>query len=111
MRFQTTETHVDDWLDLPPIDEPERLAKEWLERFMSGIPDGLSVEEMSAWMQEKSMWLAARPLFCTYRGEVYRVAGASRLGDVWLNRDPNKNWGHDLRVDVTECSEWEMKHA
>jgi len=107
--MQTTETHVDDWLDTPPVDESERTAKEWLERFRSGIPDNLTIREMSAWLQEKEMWLAARILLCTYEGKTYRVVGASRLGDVWLNSDRTKCWGHELRVDVTECSGWTIE--
>lgn len=45
-------------------------------------------------------------LFCVYQGKKYRVTGASRLGDIWLSLDPNKEDGYDLRVGVHECSEW-----
>lgn len=51
-------------------------------------------------------WISQYKLFCTYKGERFRVTGASRLGDVWLARDFNKDTGYDLRVDVQECSEW-----
>lgn len=45
-------------------------------------------------------------LFCTYEGQRYRVTGASRMGDVWLVKDFNRDSGYDHRVDVAECSEW-----
>ena len=51
-------------------------------------------------------WIKAYRLFCTYEGATYRVTGASRLGDVWLATDFNRETGYDLRVDVEECSAW-----
>ena len=48
-------------------------------------------------------------LFCTWKGKRYRVTGASRLGDVWLAKNFNKDVGYDYRVNVDECSEWSDK--
>ena len=45
-------------------------------------------------------------LFCTHSGTRYRCTGASRMGDVWLAKDVKRDTGYDLRVDVTECSDW-----
>ena len=45
-------------------------------------------------------------LFCNYKGNRYRCTGASRMGDVWLTKDFNRDGGYDLRVDVEDCSEW-----
>lgn len=45
-------------------------------------------------------------LFCDYKGEKYRVIGASRLGDVWLTSDFSKENGYEHRVCVDECSNW-----
>jgi hypothetical protein len=45
-------------------------------------------------------------LFCTYLGHRYRCTGASRMGDVWLAKDFNRDMGYDLRVDLSECSNW-----
>ncbi len=45
-------------------------------------------------------------LFCTYKGRRFRCTGASRMGDVWLAKDPKQDCGYDLRVDVTECGPW-----
>lgn len=47
-----------------------------------------------------------RKLFCTYEGKRYRVTGASRLGDVWLTTDFKRDHGYDMRVLVSDCSEW-----
>jgi len=45
-------------------------------------------------------------LFCEYRGKKYRVTGASRLGDVWLHSDFERDSGYTDRVGVTACSKW-----
>lgn len=45
-------------------------------------------------------------LFCEHEGITYRVTGASRLGDIWLTRDFNRELGHEKRVDVTTCQNW-----
>ena len=45
-------------------------------------------------------------LFCTYNGKRYRVTGASRMGDVWLSADFNREVGYELRVYLDECTDW-----
>lgn len=90
----TEPMHVDDWLDLPAKDEGEAWAKEFLNHCRRPAVD------------KDYTWIANNPLFCTYKGERWKVLGASRMGDVWLARDFNKVNGYDLRVDVEGCSEW-----
>ena len=51
-------------------------------------------------------FMADHRLFATYEGKRYRVTGASRLGDVWLATDFNRDTGYDRRVDVALCSAW-----
>lgn len=86
--------HVDDWLDAPANDEAEKMAKEWLEHFRRPA------------IEKDYKWLAARPLFCTYKGERFRCIGCSRMGDVWLTRHFERENGYDLRIDVADCSDW-----
>ena len=45
-------------------------------------------------------------LFCTYKGTRWRVTGASRLGDVWLIKNPDRDTGYDERVNVSDITEW-----
>ena len=45
-------------------------------------------------------------LFCTYEGKRWRVTGASRMGDVWLSADFNREMGYERRVDVDACTAW-----
>lgn len=45
-------------------------------------------------------------LFCIYKGDKYRVTGASRLGDIWLAKDFNIDTGYDLRVCVKDIVSW-----
>ena len=86
--------HIDDWLDTPATDDAEKWAKEFLEHCRRPAID------------KDHAWLAANPLFCTYKGERWRVLGASRLGDVWLTKHFERVNGYDIRPDVDECSEW-----
>lgn len=47
-------------------------------------------------------------LVCKYDGEMYRVTGASRLGDIWLRKDHSKTLGYDKRVYIDQCSEFKL---
>lgn len=59
-------------------------------------------------------WIAPFKLFCTYKGARYRVTGCSRMGDLYLhpNFDRNFDVGSPYEspgfrgVDVAECSDW-----
>jgi hypothetical protein len=86
--------HIDEWLDEPPRDENECLAKEWLEHFRRPAID------------KDHDWLGDRVVTCTYQGESYRCIGASRMGDVWLTSHFDRVNGYDLRVYVDDCSNW-----
>lgn len=89
--------HVDDWLDSPTlVDEGEIYAK-----FV------LDFKRMPAWKQVAyAPWMGQFRLYCTYHGKRYRCTGASRLGDVWLATDHDREQGYDLRVNVSYCSDW-----
>jgi hypothetical protein len=50
--------------------------------------------------------MAPYKLFCLYEGKWWRVTGASRMGDVWLTSDFQRDTGYDKRVFLEECSEW-----
>ena len=96
--MMVTMTHIDDWMDRCRHieDEGEAFALFMFEYF-----------RMPAWKQ-----IALRDiykpfkLFCIYEDREYRVTGASRMGDVWLARDFERDTGYDLRVDVAKCSKW-----
>lgn len=88
--------HIDDWIDSPVCKGNETYAKFVLTYFR--YP---AWSKMAFWR-----WMKDFKLFCTYKGKCYRVTGASRLGDIWLAEDFERDIGYDLRVDVAECSEW-----
>jgi hypothetical protein len=93
--------HVDDWLDTPDVGQNANLA---YAKFV------LDYKRLPAWKQiAYAEWMAKFKLFCTHKGERYRCTGASRLGDVWLARDFNRDAGYDFRVDVLDCKEWAPK--
>ncbi len=91
--------HVYDWLDEPPTDPAQALAKEWLEQFVKPA------------YKKDHPWLDARALTCEYRGKRYRCVGASTMGDVWLTTKLKKPDGYELRVEITECAGWEREDA
>lgn len=89
--------HVDDFVDNPGFDDP---AKQYAGFFFL-------LHRLPAIMQAAyAEWIKPHRLFCTYAGERYRVTGASRMGDVWLTKDHERQVGYDFRVDLDECSEW-----
>lgn len=89
-------THVDDFIRFPPEDDAGRYAAFCLMLFR--------LPSVMKWAFAK--WTAQYVLFCTYKGERYRVTGASRLGDVWLAKNHKRDSGYDLRVNIDDCTEW-----
>lgn len=88
--------HVDEWLSEPSFEEPELYAKFVLDN-----------ARKPAWFKfGVAKWMRQFKLFCIYEGKCYRVTGASRLGDVWLATDFDRELGYDHRVDVEDCSDW-----
>ena len=90
-------THIDDWLDEPATNETEKLVKEWLEHYRRPAID------------KDHKWLSARVLLCDYEGKRYRCIGCSRMGDVWLTTNFEAEYGYEKRIDVTGCSNWEVR--
>lgn len=92
-------THVHDWMDCPPrnaISDGEKMARLFLE-----------IARMPAWKNNIFQSVLRLTVYCTWKdGERYRVTGASRLGDVWLNADLEAIAGYTRRVDIAECTDW-----
>lgn len=85
--------HVDEWIDSPGTDAYASWMLSWFR-----MPAVLQMKCRAIMRDHK--------LFCFYEGERWRVTGASRMGDVWLARDVNRETGYDMRVDVELCSGW-----
>lgn len=60
----------------------------------------------AVWRMHFAPFIEGRRLFCTWQGQRFRVTGASRLGDIWLAADFDRDCGYDQRVDVEACSAW-----
>lgn len=85
-------THIDDFIDNPNTDK----YASWF-FMLHRLPAALKMKFRDE--------LQACKLFCTYEGKRWRVVGASRMGDVWLTQDfEREQYTH--RVDVDSCSEW-----
>lgn len=87
-------THIDEWICAPGSDG---YASAMFTIFRLPALEMLAVRKHI---------LGDKKLFCMYDGKRYRVTGASRMGDVWLAKDPRREDGYDLRVDVDDCSDW-----
>lgn len=88
------EVHVDDFVG--DYFNHEKYARWFL--FLKRLPAALQADF--------SDWIGQYKLYCTYQDERYRVTGASRLGDVWLAKDHQREIGYDLRVNLAECTTW-----
>ena len=87
-------THVDDFVSYSY--GKEEYARWFI--FLARLTAALKID----WQE----YIGQYKLFCTYEGKRYRVTGASRIGDVWLAKDFNRETGYDLRVDLAGCTEW-----
>lgn len=92
-------THVDDWIE--DYTETKELAYAKWFLFLKRLPVTLQVNFHE--------YIKDYKLFATWKGKRYRVTGASRLGDVWLAKDFDRENGYDHRVDVDELSAWGPK--
>lgn len=82
--------HVDDFID----DSETDVYASWF----------LNMKRLPATLQFKFHSIIGQySLYCDYRGERYRVTGASRMGDVWVTKDFNQSSGYQDRVDIAEC--------
>jgi hypothetical protein len=92
-----TMTHVDDWIDdVYGCSDAERYAKFCL-----------MLARMPASMQHAFKEFTAQfTLYCTHNGMRYKVTGASRMGDVWLDSNLQRESGYELRVHVDACEAW-----
>ncbi len=88
--------HVDDYIDDHKGDKYARFVL-----MLFRLPAILSLDFTE--------WTKQYKLFCIYKNTRYRVTGASRLGDIWLALDFNRDCGYDLRVNLAECSSWGNK--
>lgn len=89
--------HVYDWLDLPPANDAERDAKEWLNNFCQPAHKKM--------FEGGDKWLARYRVTVEWKGKRYTCSGASRMGDVWLKTEGSTNF-YDHRVLVEELSNW-----
>lgn len=90
---EKTDTHVDEFV---ADYEKDKYAR-WF----------LFLKRLNASLQlDFGEWIGEYKLFATWKGERYRVTGASRLGDVWLAKNFEQENGYDHRVSVDELTEF-----
>ena len=86
-------THVDDFVD----DYEGPKYPRWF-FFLHRLP-----AHLKACFHE---YIAPNKLFCTFNGQRWRVTGASRMGDIWLSPNFERENGYEKRVDLDDCSNW-----
>jgi hypothetical protein len=93
-----TYKHVDDFIDAPcsQMSESETYAAWILNHFR--FPANLRFKF--------DKFVKAHKLFATFEGKVYLVTGASRMGDVWLAEDFDRESGYGLRIDINVIQSW-----
>lgn len=85
--------HVDDFIDDPSSHSYASFVLNWL-------------RAPADHQARFAPFMSRFRLYCTHGGKRYRVTMASRLGDIGLSSDPNRNAGYELRVMPDECSNW-----
>ncbi len=93
-------THIYEWLD-----HPELLTTE-AERMVHKFLDYRTLPAFEQYKPENKAKVAGLNVFCEYKGIKYKITGASRLGDVWLAEDFNRDAGYDKRVMIDDCSKF-----
>ena len=95
-----TQPHVDDWLD-----EPTRSGED--KDNINYAKFVLEFARMPAFKQQAyKQWMQQFELYCTYQNKRFRVTGASRLGDIWINENLSSTNGYTHRVSLKDCSNW-----
>lgn len=104
IKAKPEKTHVDDFVTfgLNSNATPFRTSEgEKYARFF------FMLHRLHAMMQvDFRKWIEPHQLYCTYRGDRYRVTGASRMGDIWLAKDFSQDRGYDHRVMVDDVTDW-----
>ncbi len=93
MNEEKKETHVDDFID----DYTKDAYARWF-LFLKRLPAQLQ--------GDFAIWIEPYKLYANYKEKRYQVTGASRLGDVWLAKNFNRDRGYDHRVDVDLLSDF-----
>jgi hypothetical protein len=91
-------THIYEWLDHPELltTEAERMVHKFLEY--------KTLPASEQYKPENKAKVQGLNVFCEYKGIKYKIMGASRLGDVWLAENFNRDNGYDNRVGIDECT-------
>ena len=98
--------HVDDFIDFGSVPfSGEKNTKEGRAEIYARIVFTFFRLPATAKMDMEPFILKMK-LFCIHEGEVYRVTGASRLGDVWLTKNFQQDTGYQKRVLINECAGW-----
>lgn len=91
--------HIYDWLDEEKTDLAELKVQEFLDfRTRDAV-----------YQMENRDKINGLTVFCEYKGTKYKITGASRLGDIWLDKNFKRESGYDLRVMIEDCSEFSFE--
>jgi len=93
--------HIDDWIDAAVCSSDKNF------HYAAFVLD--FARRPATYKFTFNKWMSQFKLFVTWEGNRYRVTGASRMGDVWLAKDHDREYGYDYRVSVNDLSDWSDK--
>lgn len=97
IKSQDGNVHVDDFIDSISLDGTRQDIADTYAKFF------FMLHRLPAYM--KHQWndlISQYKLFCTYKNKTYRITGCSRMGDIWITSDLDRDYGYELRVFVNE---------
>jgi hypothetical protein len=94
-----TNVHIDDFIDSIGWDR-DNTMEDYAKFFFL-------LHRLPAYMKIAfDTWIKQYKLFCSYNGFRWRVTGCSRMGDIWLAKDPTQDTGYDERVMVDQVTDF-----
>lgn len=100
-KLQEEAIHVDDFIDVGTWPRSEAKENEAYARWV------LAQFRWPATLQaDAAQYIGQYPLYAMHEGNIYRVTGASRLGDIYLQPDFSQTTGYTKRVFVWNVSRW-----
>ena len=96
-----SDMHVDQFIDFGSEvfnndDKDELYARFMLDHFRRPAITKMAFDE----------FYKDKKLFASFKGDRYRVTGASRFGDVWITTNFDQEHGYEHRVSVKDLSNW-----
>ena len=92
--------HIYDYIELPTTSEEDKAIKKF---FLFKTSSAVFQNKNKNILIERGYFKENEIVVAKYEDKEYRVTGASRFGDIYLQPDFSKDFGYKLRVAVEKC--------